>query len=184
MFYKFNRSHSNIITIRSCDQEGFITSIGTKGIHFGIDGTKGLFLTLFVGSFFIPISKDGISYIIRKKYDWDCWLPLYIIAVRLLAILDGLLYLLVSPFAFMIYALIFLFSLLIAIIMSPFLFCINKFNFEIFVTSMYKLAFECFLSALVIITIFLLIPLEIVAPELVICLFKINTLGVLLEYCY
>ena len=180
MFFKFILQYKNTHVINHTDQEGIVESVDTKGLHIGIDFIKGFFLTLFLGSFFIPISKDGMSYIIRKKYSWSPSLILYFIYLRTIAILDSVFYLLFVPFTLVFYIVCFIASLLF-LLLAPFTLCFDGLTGK--VKSAYIIGLGSFLSILIIIVIVVLIPIHVILPELTIYVFKLNRLGDPLEYC-
>lgn len=131
------------------------------------------------------ISKDGINHLL----DTECYGPKIFFLIRFLALLDTLLFTLSLPFMMVIYTVIFIVSTLILVVAFPIwisLFIWYKLSTDenyirdklMSIYTLFWPGFICTLiSVLVMVSLLLLTPIYIIAPEFPVRILKIHKWG-------
>lgn len=158
----------------------------THGHHYGIDLTKGFFYTDFHGLTLTSYSRDGINYMINRRYGY-CFCK-YALFARFIALINTISFLLISPISFIIYLTILVGSFIgffIFLLLCPIGLCFNSYKIKIKMSIFICIVgfIGSFLALLSIIAYLLLCPLHILIPEFTIKVLKMHLWGKQLDYC-
>jgi hypothetical protein len=140
--------------------------------HIGFNFPKGLHLTL--GRNF-SISEDGIYYLLHRKCSG--WYPLFMLYARFMAILQSIFYLISVPFMTIMYTMVVLATILPAMLLWPFHLCSSNLKFKGFYLTCLWLCLTAIGSLITMTARIILLPIQIVVPELTALVFRLDLWG-------
>ena len=140
--------------------------------QLGINFPKALYLTLDKE---FSISQEGIFYHLNKKC--NAKYLLFMILARFIAILQTIFYLFSVPFMILFYTLVFAFTILPTILLWPFYLCLQNLKFKGFYLLCLTFSWGSFMSLVTMTAHILILPLQIIIPELTALIFKVHRWG-------
>lgn len=165
------------LTSENCSSSN---EIPESGFHIGIQLEKGIFLHFF--SINLLISKDGVHHYL-KHVDSVCPGICYLFLARLIAIIETLFFIIMLPFSMIIFTCVTFFCLICGILFSitcPFKFdmcCLNSISNRKMTLLFFSISLSSLLCIFKLILEIILIPFQIIVPELTALVFKIHKLG-------
>lgn len=143
-----------------------------KGSIIGIAAQKGIYFTI-CGNLF---GRDGLSRMVKKQFNCDncCEFIMYALLIRFLAIFDILQFLIFGTIMFACTILVFV-SSLIACIFLPLCSCNQKIKLKFKFCALY--CYCSFMYIFVNVLLYILLPFEIILPELLFKVFEIEKWG-------
>lgn len=137
---------------------------------------KGIWLTIYYGYGLISFSKEGIYYLLDRVSRKTIYL---LLLARLIALVNVVLFLVIFPFSIIIYFVLFVCAMISLVTLFPLSFCTEY--LANFIKLEKKYFIGCLISLLLVFANLLLLPLEVLFPEVTIMILKTHTWGVRLQ---
>lgn len=148
------------------------------GFHIGINFVKGFFFTIFCGSWFFSMSKDGIANCVAR-YKYGCLK--FALLARLIALIDTIFFAICVPFFIVTYIVLIIVTFFGVIIFG--IVKLFKQNDTIF-SSLRKTLVGSLISLALVLGNTILTPLGIISPEFTIKICYLHKWSTILAYCY